>query len=516
MLSSNKLILETIAVLREHGVMDYVLCPGSRNAGIVHSICESEDFCHMATDERSAGFMAIGLALSSNLPTAVIVTSGSALANLYPAACEAYYQHVPVVFISADRPAAWIGQMDGQTMPQEGALGKMVKMSISLPEENIWHANRLLNEVMLVCKDRLPQGPVHINIPICEPIYEFTVKDLPSVRTIKFCSTLKDLYIKNTKTLIILGQTPMHENIPATILAQLAQRYSIVAENLSNIPLKYYTNAFCIDWSRMEYVDRVITLGGHIINKELKQFFRIHNPKEHWHVSSDGAVADLFCCQTLAIQSSIQDFMQELLSKSDTQSKPINLPLRPTKDIDRRTDIIAEFFSLLPPGAAVHLANSSTVRLAQIAMELSRNKEGFTVPTILCNRGINGIEGSLSTAVGYAKTFQHEEVYIIIGDLSFFYDQNALWTTPLPRNLHILLFNDGHGSIFNTLPVPQEPAASRYAIMGEHNRSAMHVAMLHNIRYLEGEENMHEFINSEETTILEIKENGKRKGENPP
>ena len=190
MLSSNRLILETIAVLREHGVMDYVLCPGSRNAGIVHTICEAEDFCHMATDERSAGFMAIGMALSSNLPTAVIVTSGSALANLYPAACEAYYQHVPVVFVSADRPAAWIGQMDGQTMPQEGALGKMVKMSVSLPENNLWHANRLLNEAMMACNERLPQGPVHINIPISEPIYEFTEENLPRTRGIHLCTTL--------------------------------------------------------------------------------------------------------------------------------------------------------------------------------------------------------------------------------------------------------------------------------------------------------------------------------------
>lgn len=507
MLSSNRLILETIAVLREHGVMDYVLCPGSRNAGIVHTICEAEDFCHMATDERSAGFMAIGMALSSNLPTAVIVTSGSALANLYPAACEAYYQHVPVVFVSADRPAAWIGQMDGQTMPQEGALGKMVKMSVNLPENNLWHANRLLNEAMMACNERLPQGPVHINIPISEPIYEFTEENLPRTRGIHLCTTLPRRASIDRSTLIIIGQMPKREASAYNQLGEVAERYSIVAENLSNIPLEYYTNAYCIDWNRMKPVERVITLGGHIVNKELKQFFRTHRPKEHWHVSEDGAVADLFCCQTLAVQSSVQNFMQELLlCKRDTQPRPIDLPLTTAKDMDRRTGIIAEFFQLLPQGAAVHLANSSTVRLAQTAMEQSRDREGFTAPTILCNRGINGIEGSLSTAAGYAKVFSHEEVYIIIGDLSFFYDQNALWANPLPRNLHILLFNDGHGSIFNTLPLPKDSQTSRNAITGAHSLHAKHLASLYGIRYMSGQENLKDFIDSKETCILEINE----------
>ena len=150
MLSSNKIILETLAVLKEHGIEDFVLCPGSRNAPIVHTVCQIKEFrTHRATDERCAGFMALGLALATGKPAVVVVTSGSALANLYPSACEAFYQHVPVIFVSADRPQAWIGQMDGQTMPQEGALGKMVKMSTSLPETGTWHANRLVNEAVL-------------------------------------------------------------------------------------------------------------------------------------------------------------------------------------------------------------------------------------------------------------------------------------------------------------------------------------------------------------------------------
>ena len=191
MLSSNKIILETLAVLKQHGIKDFILCPGSRNAPIVHTICQVEEFrVHRSTDERSAGFMAMGLALTTGMPAVVVVTSGSALANLYPSACEAFYQHVPVIFISADRPQAWIGQMDGQTMPQEGALGKMVKMSVSLPETDTWHANRLVNEAILEAQHKLPSGPVHINLPLSEPIYDFSAKELPQVRKIEYRETL--------------------------------------------------------------------------------------------------------------------------------------------------------------------------------------------------------------------------------------------------------------------------------------------------------------------------------------
>lgn len=506
MLCSNKTILETLSLLREHGIHDFVLCPGSRNAGIVHSVCQIEDFCvHTATDERSAGFMAIGMALATGKATAVIVTSGSALANLYPAACEAFYQHVPVVFISADRPLEWIGQMDGQTMPQEGALGKMVKMSVSLPESNLWHANRLVNEAILACQERLPQGPVHINIPISEPIYDFSTEKLPKVRVIGLSDTVPGIPTDEYKrTIIVAGQMSPHEVPAPSLWEKIAQHFRIIAENLSNIPQQFYTNASAIDWDKMEPVDLVITVGGHIINKELKQFIRSHRPKEHWHVSADGAVADLFCCQTMAIQAETEDFLNNLVSQAGNASgQPIALPIKATAGKDFRTELLEKFFSLIPPSSAVHLANSSSVRLAQSAMNKELCEDS---PRVFCNRGINGIEGSLSTAVGYAKASPEQPVYIVIGDLSFLYDQNALWNSPLPENLHILLINDGKGGIFDTLPVPAEPTKSRKAITGTHALGARLIAEHYGIRYFSGKENLEEFINSKETTILEIYE----------
>ncbi len=519
MLSSNPIILEMLSLLLQHGVRDVVVCPGSRNAGIVHSLCQVQDFqTHAATDERSAGFMAIGMSDATGLPTAVVVTSGSALANLLPAACEAYYRGVPVVFISADRPAAWIGQMDGQTMPQPGALGQMVRACVDLPEDNLWHANRLLNEALLACYARRPRGPVHINIPISEPIYEFTAPSLPEARVIRLVHGVPTDGLSAKSTLLVVGQMAPREVPPIELLERVAEHCTIVAETLSNLPPHVYTNPTRIDWARMPQVDRVITLGGHIINKDLKAHLRKNPPREHWHVSPDGAVADLFCCQTHAVQASTKDFLQGMVEQQrlnvethgsaspkgrailDEDALPCVSTFNTAPSSDPRTDLLQRLFSLLPTDAAVHLANSTTVRLAQEAIVHCP----LSIIHYYCNRGINGIEGSVSTAVGHALACPERKVFLITGDLSFFYDRNGLWTSPLPQNLRILVLNDGGGNIFNTLPLPSEPEHSRQAIMGTHSTSARHTAEQHGLLYLQGAEQMEAFVQAKRTSLLEI------------
>lgn len=182
------------SLLVAHGVRHAVVCPGSRNAAIVHNLNECEDItCYPVTDERSAGFQALGLSMAEGYqPVVACVTSGSALLNLYPAVAEAYYQQIPLIVISADRPAQWINQLDGQTLPQPDALGQMVRKSVSLPEvfegeqqeEMHWYCNRLVNEALLKSMGRV-KGPVHINVPISEPFYSFTKEALPVERKIE-------------------------------------------------------------------------------------------------------------------------------------------------------------------------------------------------------------------------------------------------------------------------------------------------------------------------------------------
>ncbi len=516
--------------MHAHGISDVVLCPGSRNAPICHTISQTKLFnCHALTDERSAGFFAIGLALATQRTVAVCVTSGSALLNLHPAASEAYYQQVPLLIISADRPAAWIGMMDGQTMPQPEALGNMVKMCVNLPEphtdEQTWHSNRLINEAILECHHRT-NGPVHINVPISEPLYNFPTTDLPQERVIHRMEGLSTEQIteigallnKSRKGIIIMGQSA--EPLATTAdLKTLGSHFVILHEHLANVAC--HDNALRITDAIMDKLlaetnedarpDLVITIGGHIINKKLKQYLRKHPPAQHWHVCPDGNVADLFGCLSMVVEAKADAFMKALaglLASHDTQEQTTERhtfvnhwkALCPASHgtfaaPSHEQECVGKFLSLLPANAVLHLANSSSVRYAQhypVAPSV----------TVCCNRGINGIEGSLSSAAGYATATPSRPNFVIIGDLSFFYDQNALWNQQLPNNLHILLLNNGGGKIFQTLPVPEDEKSQRI-ICAHHSTHAHSVAEQYGLRYLEGMENIGAFIESDESALLE-------------
>ncbi|MBR1787797.1 MAG: 2-succinyl-5-enolpyruvyl-6-hydroxy-3-cyclohexene-1-carboxylic-acid synthase [Bacteroidaceae bacterium] len=517
MISDNRSIQELAALLLAHGVKDVVLCPGSRNAALTHTLSQTAQFrCHALTDERSAGFYALGLSLSTGRPAAVCVTSGSALLNLHPAVSEAYYQQVPLVVVSADRPQAWVGQMDGQTLPQPGVFGSLVRCSVQLPEihtdEERWYANRLINEALLSATQG-GGGPVHINVPIPEPFYEFHTECLPMVRVIRR-QTLPELlkqawWLRREKCLIAVGQHPTALHFPqgcAVLSEHIGNQQEGIRGNLdaliANIPG---------DASEDFRPHLLITIGGHIVSKRFKQFLRNHPPQHHVHISPRGEVTDTFQCLTDIVTCTGEDFclatqlqvpqpqaeearaytqMWEQLAE-DVRMKEGKKPLTEEESAVRL------LLSRLPKHAVLHLANSSAVRLA----------EKFPVREevlVQCNRGVNGIEGSLSTAVGYATAQPDRQHFAVIGDLSFFYDQNALWNTRLPQNLHILLLNNGGGKIFETLPIPDEPR-SRDFICGHHHASAEAACRQYGLRYLNGQEKIAEFVASEQCTLLEIK-----------
>ena len=262
------------ALLVAHGIRHAVVCPGSRNSPIVHNLNECPDIvCYPVTDERSAGFYALGMAQATNTPVVVCVTSGTALLNLAPAVAEAYYQHQPLVVISADRPAAWIDQLDGQTLPQPDALGRFVKKAVSLPEphdeEERWYCNRLVNEALM---ER--HAPVHINVPITEPLFNYSVPELPKERKIELTpadmpshvlSHICRMFMQSKRPLLISGQ-PMNPNMDeAVMLVEDDERY---------IP------------------DLVLYTGGSIVSKRLKRFLR--KAKETWVVNETGEVTDTF------------------------------------------------------------------------------------------------------------------------------------------------------------------------------------------------------------------------------
>ena len=491
--TDKKNILQLVALLEAHGVTKIVLCPGSRNIPLVHTLSTHPSFkCYSVTDERSAGFFAIGLALNGGAPAAICCTSGTALLNLHPAVAEAFYQNVPLVVISADRPAAWIGQMDGQTLPQPGVFGTLVKKSVNLPEiytdEDEWYCNRLVNEALLETLHH-GKGPVHINVPVTEPIFRFTTETLPEVRVITRYQGL-NIYDRDyndliqrlnqyQKRMIIVGQMNLIYLFEKKYSKLLYKHFAWLTEHIGNqtipgIPVKNFDVAiYAMDGEMQGKMapELLITYGGHIVSKRLKKFLRNNPPKEHWHVSPDGEIVDLYGSLTTVIEMDPFEFLEKIafLLENKTPQYPLlwenfckTLP-QPELPYSEMSAIGA-LIQALPQQCALHLANSSAVRYAQL----------FTVPAtveVCCNRGTSGIEGSLSTAVGYAAASDKLN-FVVIGDLSFFYDMNALWNGNFGANLRILLLNNGGGEIFHTLPGLDMSGTSHKYITAVHKTSA--------------------------------------------
>lgn len=493
MYTDKKNILQLVALLKAHQIRRIVLCPGSRNIPIVQTLVNIPEFtCYPVTDERSAGFFALGLALNGGSPAAVCCTSGTALLNLHPAVAEAFYQQVPLVVISADRPAAWIGQMDGQTIPQPGVFGSLVKKSVNLPEvqteEDEWYCNRLVNEALMEL-DHHGKGPVHINVPVSEPFFKLPVTELPEVRAItryqglnvydKDYQPLIDRLNRYQRRMVVVGQMNLIYLFDKKSTKMLYKHFAWFTENISNQtipgqPIRNIEPLLCsMDFEAQQKMrpELLITYGGHIISKRLKKFLRRHPPVEHWHVAADGQVADLFGCLTTVIEMDPFEFLEKIAPMMDSRtpeyprawealSKQIPQAVFPYSEMGAIGKVIGH----LPTPCSLHLANSSTVRYAQL----------FPLPQeveVLSNRGTNGIEGSLSTAIGYA-TASDKLNFIFIGDLSFFYDMNALWNTNYGSNVRILLLNNEGGEIFHALPGLEMQENSRRFITATHRTSA--------------------------------------------
>ena len=394
------------ALLVAHGVRHAVVCPGSRNAPIVHNLHECPDIqCYPVTDERSAGFYALGMAQALKAPVAVCVTSGTALLNLAPPVAEAFYQHLPLVVISADRPPQWIDQLDGQTLPQPDALGRFVRKAVTLPEplndEQRWYCNRLVNEALLV-----RHAPVHINVPVSEPLFDFSVPSLPAERKIdclpadisaQTLSHVTRMFLQARRPMLISGQ-PMNPLMDEAV--------SLVADDERYVP------------------DFVLYVGGSIVSKRLKHFLR--KARESWVVNETGEVTDTFMNLTHVVQGDGEAVADHIRFSLVMEPHPfVKLWDDLLERVRRQADAYEPAYSQMAAvkcfesqvgDAVVHYANSSAIRLAN---SFARSHPVF------CNRGVNGIDGSLSTAAGYAVV-TGERVFCVIGDLSFFYDQNAL------------------------------------------------------------------------------------------
>lgn len=504
------------SLLVAKGITDAVVCPGSRNAPIVHNLNEAEQItCHPVTDERSAGFYAVGLAQATGRPVVVCVTSGSALLNVAPAVAEAFYQHVPLIVVSADRPQQWIGQLDGQTLPQQGAFGPMVRRSVQLPEphdeEERWLCGRLINEVLhlATCKGC---APVHINVPVTEPLFLFDEEKLPETTPFK-AHTLPTTFNVDTfkvfaqakRPMVVLGQLP-DGAVATDTLCSLSQRCVVLAEPLSspsyNIThgdeaVRVLTSAdgdkvVAPDSTDRFAPDAIVYIGGTVVSKAVRRFLR-QAKAPTWVVTpnvlevSDPlmSLTDIVECPmevtnalllTLVAATNLsaeheafRSRWQRLLDRCGAHAESYEPPFSQMATVRYFESQLEDLYEDLH----VHYANSSAVRLANI----------YAAHRVWCNRGVNGIEGSLSTAAGFSLGTT-DKVVCVIGDLSFFYDQNALWNGRLRGNLRIILLNNHVGGIFSTLPGLDDSPAANDMVAAAHNTEARGICTQNDIGYL--------------------------------
>jgi 2-succinyl-5-enolpyruvyl-6-hydroxy-3-cyclohexene-1-carboxylate synthase len=487
------------------GITDIVISPGSRNAPLTIGFASNPEFtCYSIADERSAAFFAMGMAQQLKKPVAVVCTSGSALLNYYPAVAEAFYSQIPLIVISADRPHDKIDIGDGQTIRQENVYANHILFSANLTEEASPENDFLINKAIAVA--RIQKGPVHINAPFEEPLYNTVDEATVQVEVQYAPMEVKQLHEDMSfyaqqwnsakKKLVLVGV-----NDPGTISQEvidyLAADPSVVVmtETTSNLHDDSFLNSidtiitpfFPEDFEAWK-PEILLTFGGMVVSKRVKAWLRKYAPQEHWHVDCLRAY-DTYGALTKHFEAEPHVFFESFLPLVHTVESGYKQLATDTKGYRKIkhdeylntipfTDftVFAKTFSALPDNVQLQIGNSSAIRYAQL-FDIKPSIEVF------CNRGTSGIDGSTSTAVG-AAVASGKPTLVITGDVSFLYDSNALWNNYIPKDFKILLINNAGGGIFRILPGHKENAVFNTYFETTHNHTAEHLARMFGFDYL--------------------------------
>ncbi len=523
MTSDKKSVTLLVDLFVKKGLTDIVISPGSRNAPIILAFANRPEINAVSViDERSAAFFALGMAQEKKRAVAIACTSGSAPLNYAPAIAEAYYQKIPLLILTADRPALHIDIGDGQTIRQKDVYSNYINASFELPESidstaSFNLANRIINKAINLTHFPEP-GPVHINLPFWEPLYNLTNEAITGVviDPVKKGAALAETYLNELadqwnsfdKILLIAGQHQPDEKLKET-LQQLVKEKNLVllTETTSNLFGKHFIG--CIDnvltALNEKDIDKfrpdlLITFGGQVVSKKIKKFLRENKPKAHWHVSKSGERMDTFLSLTKTMAQEPSSFFKALRNKI----KPANpafagnwLRVR-NRVTEHREDFLAnieysdlQVFDMLlrhiPVETTLHLGNSTPVRYAQ----LFGTHEHITYRS---NRGVSGIDGQVSTAAGAAFVSEYINL-LITGDVGFLYDSNGLMNQNLTPNLKIIVINNGGGGIFRFIPGPDSSPQLEKFFETKHPWDAEKITGAYNIRYIKAN-NIKEILNA--------------------
>jgi len=522
-----------IEILSAKGIVNIIISPGSRNAPLTIGFAQNPNFnCYSIADERCAAFFALGIAQQTKQPTAIVCTSGSALLNYYPALAEAFYSQIPLIVISADRPQSKIDIGDGQTIRQENVFANHSVFNANLTEEASEENDLKIN--LAIESAILKKGPVHINAPFEEPLYETTEELSVQPKITNPKPEAFPLIIENNEEVISVWNTAKRKlilvgvneanTIDKEIIENLASDPSVVVltETTSNLHHESFINSIDTlitpfdDFDFKKFNPEVlITFGGMVVSKRIKGFLRKYKPKHHWHIDTLRAY-DTFGALTKHFEMQPNDFFKDLLSKTSFVKSNYfnNVNTVYQTRLERRKDylnkiefsdfkVFEKVIESLPKNSMLQISNSSAIRYAQL-IDIDNSIEVF------CNRGTSGIDGSTSTAIGAAVGSEKQTIFVT-GDISFLYDSNALWNSYIPKNFKIILVNNGGGGIFRILPGHQEKPVFNTYFETSHKLTAEHLAKMYGLNYFTAhdvpslENGINSLYDSNETPcILEI------------
>jgi 2-succinyl-5-enolpyruvyl-6-hydroxy-3-cyclohexene-1-carboxylate synthase len=537
MTSDKKSIALLADLFVKHGLEDIIISPGSRNAPIIITFAGNPSVNAISiTDERSAAFYALGMAQEKKKAVAIACTSGTAVLNYAPAIAEAYYQKVPMLILTADRPPEYIDIGDGQCIRQKDVYKNYIKASFEVPEDlsseaSFGLANEMINEAINLAHGPEP-GPVHINLPFSEPLYHSTEETVsgkvdkhegrhPELSE-SYIQQLADEWNRYERVLLIAGQQDRNEKLNDVLKKLVEEKnFVLLTETTSNLYGENFVG--CIDnvlvaikenEEKIHRPDLLVTFGGHVVSKKIKKYLRNNKPQEHWHISPSGEGLDTYFSLTKVIRSGPEDLFYRISSflKPATPVFASAWMRKRNRVIDRREKFLdkTEYSDLkvfemllghIPTGTTLHLGNSTPVRYAQ----LFGSNEWLTYRS---NRGVSGIDGHISTAAGAAMASKDLHI-VITGDLGFFYDLNSLMQ--VPANLKVILINNGGGGIFRFIPGPDTSPYLEKFFEARHDRKAEKFVEAFGLKYYKARSVVEmlyvlpEFFNEKEgSAILEI------------
>lgn len=503
------------------GIENAIICPGSRSAPLTISFVRHPKIkTHLIFDERSAAYIALGMAQKSKKTVVLICTSGTAALNFAPAVAEAYWQQIPLLVLTGDRPAEWIGQGDGQTINQNNIYAQNCKASYLLPTDkhhtdSIWMLERTVCEAIFKTTSQ-PFGPVHINVPAREPFYPKKDEDYSfgdQARILKGVAvqhTLQKeqweeiicLILDNKKVLVVAGHQLPDSHL-FTIIDSFLENNNLPLLADVNSNLMGATNAvlhydlLISSFSEIQKIefqpDLLISFGNEFVSKALKQYSRKSKPKWHLHISENDNWIDTFQSVTHFIKVSPAYFFTELGNKTrlsnDKKYTAKWLDMNSLiaskveeyhfKNAYNELSISQRILKNIPENSVVHLSNSLPVRYANLL--------GIQHKEVYCNRGTSGIDGCVSTAVGSA--LQTEQlVTLFIGDVAFLYDRNAFWHNELASNLRFVVINNGGGQIFRTIEGAKDQPELDAFFVGNQKRDMQFIAKENGLEYTKVEQ----------------------------